>query len=200
MLRSRWIQLNSICNLRVRPWLVLAGTKIKSNTLISMSRRPWWPGRLKCLPISSVRVFLLIDPLCPKNLFWMLSPVWPTYYLRHDLQVMQYIRLLLLHVTFFLHSYSRPVTVLVILPVLEINGQKSHFIFEHLFNPWLFRNLRGALSGFGSRALTKISFRFSGRRVPKITLVSPKLLVAIDLLRISQFFFTMSFGALNPGL
>ena len=49
--------------------------------------------------------------------------VCPTYCILHLVQVMQYMRLELLHETNFMHLYCFPVVVLVMNPVLLILGQ-----------------------------------------------------------------------------
>ena len=55
--------------------------------------------------------------------------VWPTYCEPHVLHVMQYITLLLLHVTLCLDMYSLPVYVHFILPVVSNLGQYLQLFF-----------------------------------------------------------------------
>ena len=129
---------------------------MQSKTVISISRMPWWPGRLKCLPTSSDNCFLLTEPMWPEKRLWMLSPVWPMYCILQVLHVIQQMRLLLLHVTFFLHSYSLLGYVLVILPDLFNMGQKTHLMLLHLFM-CLQQGFLVLVTAFGIFASTNIS-------------------------------------------
>ena len=83
---------------------------IKARMLIIRSSSPWWSSAEKCVPTASFSCFLRrtgssLRPVWhvfillkwPWNLSKIVLLVWPTYCLPHVLQLMQYIRLELLH-------------------------------------------------------------------------------------------------------
>ena len=104
-----------------------------------MSAVPWWCSEEKCLPMGSsleplgllffevfgclLSVADLMFWKCILNLSPMWLLVWPTYWSEHCLQVMQYMRLLLLHEICFLEKYCLPVAVLWMMPEWSSTGQ-----------------------------------------------------------------------------
>jgi len=78
------------------------------------------------------QVFILLK--WPWNLAKIVLLVWPTYCLPHVVQLMQYIRLELLHVMFTFVGNIFFVTWHTIVPLLSRSGQKLHSVLAmHLF-------------------------------------------------------------------
>ena len=84
------------------PGLLLLGATMKSTMWIISVFSPVWFGDAKCLPMGSLSLFLVMLPKCIKNLSVSFYFIWPTYCFLQMVQVMQYIRLWLLHDTCFL--------------------------------------------------------------------------------------------------
>jgi hypothetical protein len=90
-----------------------------------------------------------MTPKWPWNLSISRRFVCPTYCIPHLLHVMQYIRLLLLHETLCFASYSRPVNLDLILPVLSKSGQYLQFVLLQGFvGPILGSTVAGSFSGW----------------------------------------------------
>ncbi len=165
---SRCTQLFSIRSLSDFAKSALGSQKTKSKMNTSTSFLPWCPSVLKCFPMSSVRTLLWILSKWPCMRFMRVVLVSPTYCFLHLLHWMQYIKLELLQVTFFLQEYSIPVYVLLIVPDLFNTGQWLHFFvlqkfllpgaaFGVLFSDW------SPIPLLGNFALTSMSLRFGGR-------------------------------------
>ena len=127
-LHSLCIQWNSISSLSAFPKSVLGAAWIKSKICNCRSSIPLWPTLLKCLQTSFLPSFLWIDVKWLPNQSINRNLVWPTYCLPQFLHVMQYIKLLDLHVTHFLQLYSWPVVWLLMWPVLSNILQYRQFL------------------------------------------------------------------------
>ena len=119
MARSLCSQWNSISLHKLAAKSVLGLACMKSTMCSFMSDPPWWSFRLKCFPTSDFGEGELISVQWAWNLCNRVFLVWPTYCLLHTLQLMQYMMLLNLHVTFDLAEYDLPVALLTILPLLS---------------------------------------------------------------------------------
>ena len=96
-LRNRRFQFLSTLFLMETACSLWGGLLMNSRTLIIMSSAPWWPAFEKCLPIDFSCLVCLMTPKWPENLSLILNSVWPTYCSLHRLQVIEYMRLELLH-------------------------------------------------------------------------------------------------------
>ena len=127
-----------------------------------------WSFILRCFPTSD---FGLLDPISvqwPGILCIRVFLVWPTYCFWHFRHCMQWIKFLDLQAIFFLHLYSLPLNVLVMLPSVLRFSEYLHFpvLDLHLFFSMLgtiiiiiIRHLYSALSSMSSRALHNKRFR-----------------------------------------
>ena len=147
------------------------GAWMNSKTWMVMSLRPLWSGAEKCLPteVSDLDGLSILKKWHLKRSFTSFL-VCPTYCLRHFLQLMQYIRLLLLHVTLCLVANLLPVTLLVICPVLSSLVQYLQTCFAmHFLLACLAFSVRESLGSLGILAWTRMSLRFWLRLWPKVT-------------------------------
>lgn len=90
---NRWVQFFSTLFLMVTACLLQGPFLMNSST-------PCWFVPEKCLPIVFSCLELLLSSKCPANLSLSLKSVWPTYYSKHCLRVIAYMRLELLHEIF----------------------------------------------------------------------------------------------------
>ena len=109
-----------------------------------------WHLSEKCLATVFVRSGFWMSPKSLTNLSITLMDVCPTYCTPHLVHVIQYIKLKLLHDMDFMQSYSFPVVLLMIRPLLFRSGQYLQvFVLLQVLKPLL----RGSVPylGFISR-------------------------------------------------